>query len=133
MKTQNAPQSWEIKDRLYVLKSGIQPLVFTLPSRHTGRKSLLWFDEETGVQKEIRYATNQASPLVEEQKGSATLGHIVFRDGTLQVPKQKQNLQKLLSLYHPLSGKRFTELDNVEIARDEVYDIELEIFALTAE
>jgi|TARA_R110000851_G_scaffold79055_4_gene174198 hypothetical protein len=132
MKTKNAPQSWEIKDRLYVLKSGIQPLVFTLPSRHTGRKSLLWFDEETGVQKEIRYATNQASPLVEEQKGSATLGHIVFRDGTLQVSKQKQNLQKLLSIYHPAKDVLFKEHDEVELAIDDLEYMNLEIDALIA-
>ena len=109
MKTKNAPQSWEIKDRLYVLKSGIQPLVFTLPSRHTGRKSLLWFDEETGVQKEIRYATNQASPLVEEQKGSATLGHIVFRDGTLQ-GQNKNKIYKSYSLY--ITPQRMCYLKN---------------------
>ena len=51
----------------------------------------MWFDEKTGEQKEIRYATNQNSPLVEDQKGEATLGHIVFENGTLFVPKEKKN------------------------------------------
>jgi len=55
---------------------------------------LLWFNPETGEQKEIRYATNQNSPFVEEQKGTATLGRIIFRDGALTVPKEMQNLQK---------------------------------------
>ena len=33
------------------------------------------------------------------------MGHIMFRDGDLRVPKEKQNLQKLLSLYHPLRNR----------------------------
>lgn len=132
MKKEKTASSWEIKDRLYVLKSGVQPLVFVLPSKHTRRKSLLWFDEKNGEQKEIRYATNQASPLVEEQKGSVTLGHIVFRDGTLNVPKQKQNLQKLLSLYHPAKDIIYKEHDSVEEAKDDLEYMNLEIDALVA-
>jgi len=132
MKKEKTASSWEIKDRLYVLKSGVQPLVFTLPSKHTRRKSLLWFDEESGSQKEIRYATNQASPLVEEQKGSVTLGHIIFRDGTLSVPRQKQNLQKLLSLYHPAKDIIYKEHDSVEEAKDDLEYMTLEIDALVA-
>jgi hypothetical protein len=132
MKKEKTASSWEIKDRLYILKSGVQPLVFVLPSKHTRRKSLLWFDEKNGEQKEIRYATNQASPLVEEQKGSVTLGHIVFRDGTLNVPKQKQNLQKLLSLYHPAKDIIYKEHDSVEEAKDDLEYMNLEIDALVA-
>ena len=132
MKKEKSASRWEIKDRLYVLKSGIQPLVFTLPSKHTRRKSLLWFDENSGVQKEIRYATNQSSPLVGEQKGSVTLGHIIFRDGTLNVPKQKQNLQKLLSLYHPAKDVIYKEHDEVEDAKDDLEYMNLEIDALVA-
>ena len=132
MKKEKTASSWEIKDRLYVLKSGVQPLVFVLPSKHTRRKSLLWFDEENGSQKEIRYATNQASPLVEEQKGSVTLGHIIFRDGTLSVPRQKQNLQKLLSLYHPAKDIIYKEHDSVEEAKDDLEYMTLEIDALVA-
>jgi len=132
MKKEKSAQSWEIKDRLYILKSGVQPLVSTLPSKHTRRKSLLWFDEKSGVQQEIRYATNQSSPLVEEQKGSVTLGHIIFRDGTLNVPKQKQNLQKLLSLYHPAKDIIYKEHDEVEDAKDDLEYMNLEIDALVA-
>ena len=36
---------------------------------------------ETGKQREIRYATNQDSPLVDEQKGEVTMGHIRFLKG----------------------------------------------------
>ena len=82
-----AKPSWEIKDRVYYLKGSKTPLTHTIPSRHTSKHSLLYFDSNTGNQNEIRYATNQSSPFVDEQKGEATLGHIMFRDGTLKVPK----------------------------------------------
>ena len=124
--------SWEIKDRIYYLKGNKTPLTMTLPSRHTRKHSLLYFDKESGVQKEIRYATNQDSPFVEEQKGEATLGHIMFKNGSLQVPKNKQNLQKLLSLYHPLRGRMYEEFSAVAEAEDELDVLDLQIDALNA-
>ena len=81
---------------------------------------MLYFDEKTGKQREIKYATNQDSPLVDEQKGECTMGHIRFDNGTLKVDKSKQNLQKLLSLYHPLKGKAYEEYSAVEEAVDEL-------------
>ena len=123
---------WEIKDRIYYLKGNKSPLTLTIPSKHTRKHSLLYFDEETGKQREIRYATNQDSPLVDEQKGEATLGHIIFRDGDLKVPKQKQNLQKLLSLYHPLKGKLYEEFSAVQEAEDDLDILDLQIDALNA-
>jgi len=122
--------SWEIKDRTYLIKGENQPLTLKIPSRHTTRHSLLWFDEKRSEQREIRYATNQNSPFKDEQKGEATLGHIVFREGSLYVKKENQALQKILSLYHPLKNKRYKELDEVVIAQDELIDLELEIDAL---
>jgi len=124
--------SWEIKDRTYILIGNDSPLTHTMPSKHSARYPLLWFDEEKGEQKELRYATNQNSPFVEEQKGESTLGHIVFRDGVLNVEKEKQNLQKLLSLYHPLIGKKFVEFDSSQEAVEELDDIDLQIDALNA-
>ena len=69
---------FEFKDRTYVLKTGKSPLVYTLPSKHSARKPLLYFDQRTWSQREIRYATNQPSPFVDEQEGTATLGRIVL-------------------------------------------------------
>jgi len=134
VKTQPKPTkpSWEIKDRIYYLKGNKSPLTLTIPSRHTSKHSLLYFDKESGVQKEIRYATNQSSPLVEDQKGEATLGHITFKDGDLKVPKEKQNLQKLLSLYHPLRGKLYEEFSAVEEATDQLDILDLQIDAMNA-
>ncbi len=124
--------NWEIKDRRYILKNGMEPLTYTIPSKHTKKHALLYFDQESGRQREIRYATNQDSCFVDEQKGEATLGHIVFKDGVLMVPKEKQNLQKLLSLYHPLINKSFSEFDPVEIAVDELDLLNLQVDALNA-
>jgi hypothetical protein len=127
-----AKPSWEIKDRVYYLKGNKNPLTLTIPSRHTKKHSLLYFDKESGKQKEIRYATNQDSPFVDEQKGEATLGHIMFKDGDLKVPKEKQNLQKLLSLYHPLKGRLYEEFSAVEEAADDLDILDLQIDALNA-
>ena len=132
VKVEPAKPSWEIKDRTYILKGSFTPLTLTLPSRHSARFPLLWFDEETGEQKELRYATNQNSPLVEEQKGESTLGHVMFKNGTLFVPKQKQNLQKLLSIYHPALNSKYYEFSKVEKANDDLVYLEMEIEALNA-
>jgi len=81
VKTPAKPE-WEIKDRSYYLTGAHSPLTYTLASKHTSRFPLLWFDATLGEQKEIRYATNQNSVFVSEQKGEATLGHIIFQNGT---------------------------------------------------
>lgn len=123
--------TWEIKDRLYILKDNKRPIVFTLPAKHSNVKPLLWFDEKTGLQKEIRYATNQNSPFVPEQTGTAVLGRIIFRDGELAVPKEQQNLQKLLSLYHPAKDTWYYEFNPIQDSVDELEYINMEIDALT--
>ena len=124
--------SWEIKDRIYHLKGKHSPLTYTIPGKHSSRFPLLWFDESSGMQHELRFATNQNSPLVSEQNGQVTLGHIVFQDGTLFVPKQKQALQKLLSLYHPYLNMKYYEFDAEVEAKDDLDDLEFEIEALNA-
>ena len=92
----------------------------------------MYFDLLSGKQREIRYATNQSSPLVDEQKGECTLGHIRFSNGDLRVPKEQQNLQKLLSLYHPLKGRLYEEFSAIEEAEDELDVLDLQIDALNA-
>lgn len=121
---------WEIRDRAYFLTGNKKPLVFTVLSKHSAKRPLLWFDEERGMQRELRYATNMNSPFVDEQKGEATLGRIVFRDGQLFVPKQEVALQKLLSLYHPLRDQIFYEYNPVQESENELDYIEMEIEAL---
>ena len=121
---------WVVKDRLYEL-TRTKPLVFTLPTAHSGKKSLLYFDEELGYQRELRYATNQRSCFVEEQKGQIVMGRIVFREGVLRVPKENVALQKLLSLYHPaLKANIYEEYKPAQQASNEVDWIEFELQAL---
>ena len=54
--------------------------------------------------------------------------HVIFNDGALFVPKEKQSLQKLLSLDHPWKGKRYGEIDDVKEAVEDLdlFDIQLE-------
>lgn len=125
-------ETWEIKDRNYYLSNDLSPLTYTLASKHSRRFPLIYFDKETGEQRELRYATNQNSPFVDEQNGMVTLEHVVFRNGTLSVPKEKQSLQKLLSMYHPYRNKKYKELDTVVEATNEIEDIEIEFAALSA-
>lgn len=127
---QNTTTQWEIKDRRYYLKNGMSPLTFTLASKHSQRHPLMYFDEELGYERELRYATNQISPFVDEQKGPVTLAHIMFKNGVLMIPKSKQSLQKLLSLYHPQRNILYAEQDQVAEATDQLDNIELEIDAL---
>jgi hypothetical protein len=131
-KTKQLAPEWEIKDRTYFLKNDVSPLTYTLGTRHSRRYPLLYFDEKTGEQRELRYATNQNSPFVDEQKGEVTLGHVIFEEGMLFVPKQKQNLQKLLSLYHPRKDFVYEEFKPEVVATDEIDEINFEIEALLA-
>jgi len=124
--------TWEIKDRNYYLLHNKSPLTYTIQSKHSRRFPLLWFDDVKMEQRELRYATNQNSPFRDEQKGDATLGHIIFKNGTLFVPKEKQSLQKILSLYHPGVNKKYSEFDHVADAIDELDFLDFQIDALNA-
>ena len=117
--------SWEMKDRTYFLRKGLSPITYTIRSR-----GIFWFDEEKGYERELKYTLNQRTPFVDEFKGEARLGHIVFEDGVLTVPKEKQTLQKLLSLYHPDKGRIYTEFNPVRDAEQDVDILTKEIEAL---
>ena len=119
--------SWVIKDRVYALKEGLAPLSYTIKG-----SGIFYFDEEKGYERELKYTNNQKTPFVDEFVGDAKLEHINFEDGTLNVPKSKQTLQKLLSLYHPQRNKLFFEFDPEANAEDELDIMELEVEALNA-
>jgi hypothetical protein len=125
-KKEDKTPKWEIKDRVYELRSNKTPIVYILKSR-----GLLWFDKELGYEREIKYCENQKTVFQDEMKGPERLSHIIFRDGQLYVPKEKQTLQKFLSLYHPENGKTFIEFNPVQIAENDISYLELEIKALT--
>jgi len=131
-KTKQLTPEWEIKDRRYYLKNNAEPLTYTLGSKNSRRHPLLWFDPIKNEQRELRYAVNMNSPFVDEQKGEAILGHIVFEDGVLAVSREKQNLQKLLSLYHPRKDTIFAEWQPETIAEDALDALDLELEAMMA-
>ena len=119
---------WEMKDRTYVLKGSKTPITHMIPS-----SNIFWFDEEKGYERELKNTTNQKSPFVDEMLGGQhRMSHIVFEDGLLIVPKQKQVLQKLLSLYHPLKDILYSEYNPVAEATYEVDNVELELEAMNA-
>lgn len=120
-----AKPSWEIKDRIYYLQGDHKPL-----SRMVKSAGVYWFDEAKGYERELKYCENQRTPFVDEMAGDQRLNHIIFRAGSLYVPKEKTVLQKLLSLYHPHRNKLYYEFKPQEIAKNEVDILEMEIEAL---
>jgi hypothetical protein len=114
----------------YKLTREVAPLSFMLPTRHTKRFTLLHFDDETGVNRELRYARNQKSIFVDEQDDNALMEPIIFEDGFLHVPKENQMLQKFLFL-HPLNGKKFVEMDKAKDAAAEVEELMIAADALS--
>ncbi len=119
--------SWEIKDRVYYLKGNKKPL-----SRLIKSANVYYFDEEKGYERELKYCQNQKTPFVDEMKGDQRLEHVIFRAGSLFVPKEKTVLQKLLSLYHPDKDKIYYEHEPVAVAESEIDWLEMEIEALNA-
>ncbi len=121
--------TWEYKDRNYYLKGNKHPLTHTIPSKHSRKYPLVWFDPEAGYERELRYATNQKSIFVDEQNGPATLRHIVFEKGHMMVPKEKRNLQEFLEK-HPHKGLIFEEFDAEVQAEDHFDYLEVELAAM---
>lgn len=116
-------------DKIYKLKRGAAPLSFMLPTKNSHRSPLMWFDEEKGFNRALRYARNQKSPFEDEQDGNFILEPIIFENGFLRVPKENQVLQQFLH-YHPMNGKRFEEVDNEKDASAQVEHLNYEVDAL---
>jgi hypothetical protein len=121
-KSKNA---WEVKDRIYYLKGRTKPL-----SRSIKSSGIFWFDEEKQYERELKYCQNQRTVFVDEMKGDQRLEHIVFRAGSLFVPKEQTVLQKLLSLYHPHKDRIYYEHKPVQIAEDQINFLEMEADAI---
>jgi len=119
--------NWEIKDRLYYLTGNKSPLTHLMRG-----SNVFYFDEEKGYERELKYTSNQRTCFVDEMQGEQRLEHIIFRTGSLMVPKNKTVLQKLLSLYHPHKDKLYKEHKPQVIAANEIDILEMEIAALNA-
>jgi hypothetical protein len=72
---------WEMKNRQYYLKKKGRPLTYVLQSKSTKRKPLLWWDEAKGINREMRYASNQKSVFVDEQDENVMMEHVIFEEG----------------------------------------------------
>ena len=116
---------WVIEDKVYYLKNRMRPLSYSMRSAN-----IYYFDEEKGYERELKYCQNQKTPFVDEMKGDQRLEHIVFRNGALHVPRTKQTLQKLLSLYHPDKDTLYYEHKPVRIAENQLDWLEFEVEAL---
>ena len=125
-KPQPKKPEWEIKDRVYHLKGRKKPISYAIRS-----SNIFYFDEDKGYERELKYCQNQKTPFVDEMKGDQRLEHIIFRNGSLYVGREKTVLQKLLSLYHPHKDKLFYEHKPVEIAQNQLDWLEFEVEALT--
>ena len=120
-------KGWEFKDRVYYLKGNKKPL-----SRSIRNSNIYWFDEDKGVNREIRYCQNQQTPFVDEMVGDQRMAHIIFRSGSLFVPKEEVVLQKILSIYHPDKDTMFYEWKPAEVAEHQIDQLELEADAIIA-
>ena len=117
--------TWEIKDRIYYLKGNRKPV-----SRSIKATGVYWFDQEKGYERELKYCENQTTSFVDEMKGDQRLSHIIFRNGSLFVPKEKTVLQKLLSNFHPDRDKLFYEFKPSVIAEEQIEVLEMEADAI---
>ena len=117
---------WEVKDRVYYLKSNRKPLSYMLKTN-----GVYYFDEEKGYERELKYCENQRTPFVDEMKGDQRLAHVIFRNGALFIEKNKTVLQKLLSL-HPHNGIIFYEHQPEVEAATEIEILEMEADAILA-
>lgn len=118
-------------DKVYKLVKDSAPLSYMLPTRHTAQFPLLYFDEESGVNRALRYARNQKSPFEDEQDGNVVLEPIIFEDGFLSVPRTNPVLQQFL-FYHPSNGMAFQEVNEERDATAEVDRLNAEVDALLA-
>jgi len=119
----------ELKDRVYKLTRNRAPLSCIIPSRSSRNAALLYFDEEQGVNRALRYSINQKSCFEDEQDGNVVVTPIIFEDGMLRVSKTNPILQEFLH-YHPLNGKKFVEVDYGKDAETEVEQLNIEVDAL---
>ena len=128
-RTPHPEDGWEIKDRNYYLVGEKSPLSYSMRS-----SNIFYFDEAKGYERELKYTENQKTCFVDEfpEGSKSRLAHIIFRNGQLRVPRNKQTLQKLLSLYHPHNGRLFREHNPVKVAASQIDLLELEIEALNS-
>lgn len=124
MKRKNAPV-----DKVYKLLRDAAPISFLLPAGGSKRQPLLYFDENKGINRVLRYSPNQKSCFQDEQDGNVRREPIDFVDGFLRVPRTNPVLQEFL-YYHPANGKKFVEVNEEADAAQEIERLNVEVDAL---
>jgi len=118
-------------DRFYRLMTKATPLSFFIPAAGSRRIPLLYWDDDTGTNRVMRYSPNQKSIFEDEQDANVLREPIIFIDGLLHVPRTNPLLQEFLAL-HPLNGKKFEEINEEKEAADEIATLNAEVDALIA-
>lgn len=108
--------------------SAPKPVLFSIPTGggiwyKIRQNNILFFDEEKGHNRELRYCPAEKSVFKDDQSDVARREQIVFRDGTLQIPYTSPNLIEFLRK-HPDNinngGQVFLEVNNEVDAEAEV-------------
>ena len=118
-----------LEDKVYRLKRNNAPLSYIIQTRSSNRSPLLYFDEDKGINRPLRYARNQRTPFEDEQDGNAIVEPVIFEDGFLRVPRTNPVLQQFLE-YHPMNGKKFEVVDNKKEAQEELDQMNVQVDAL---
>jgi hypothetical protein len=118
-----------LEDKVYRLKRNNAPLSYIIQTRSSSRSPLLYFDEDKGINRPLRYARNQRTPFEDEQDGNAIVEPVIFEDGFLRVPRTNPVLQQFLE-YHPMNGKKFEVVDNKKEAQEELDQMNVQVDAL---
>mgnify|MGYP003676579615 FL=1 len=100
-----------------------------LATHHNKRNTLLYFDEEKQVNRELCYAKNQKSIFVDEQDGNKVLEPIIFEDGMLNVPSTNPMLQQFLE-FHPGYNNLFRKVNTERDAAEDVEVLSAQVDAL---
>lgn len=94
-------KNWEVKLRKYRLVGDGEPPLRQIRSKHTYKSQLMIFDEDKKENRELRYASNQKTPFVDDQdEKDVRIEHLYLTDGILVVDRQAVALQQFLAI-HP--------------------------------
>lgn len=111
---------------VYILCDDKKPISKTIPSRHTHRSSLLWFDKKAGTTRALRFANNQRSIYQDEQDGNAVMTPIEFEDGMLVNDPEFDALRIEFLNAHPFNeanGGKVFKLRDLEVDAQEIIDL----------
>ena len=124
MSFKNIKENWVAKNRVYKLKGDFAPPLRQIRSKHTYDNHLMYWDEDTNENKELRFYASAKSPFKDDQPGkNVRVEHIYFREGYLFTERTDVALQQFLSI-HPDNGRVFEELKPEKDAEEQVVDFE---------